>query len=121
MSSTINDLASSGDNPYLNTMALLPVTRSPIDPLHFYGSVNGSPLPVLKKAPRLPRSPPKSPARSPTNLATVAEELLRSSMRTPNTVKKQHGGKQKGKTVSSPTRKCIFFCLSFWRVMSPFF
>lgn len=82
MSSTINDLASSGENPYLNTRPQLPVTRSPVDPLHFYGSVNGSPLPLLKTAPRLPRSPPKSPPRSsPTNLSTVAEDLLYSKVR----------------------------------------
>ena len=114
MSSTINQLASSGDNPYLNTKAQLPVTRSPVDPLHFYGSVNGSPLPVLKKAPRLPRSPPKSPSRSPTNLATVAEELLRPGVRTPTTVKKHHGGMPKGKAAPlSPTRKCALFRFSF--------
>ena len=93
MSKTINDLASSGHSPYRNVKPGLPIVRGEVDPLHYYGSVNGSPLPILKTAPRLPRSPPKSPPRSPTNLSTVAETLLltkpATDALTPGTTKKQ--------------------------------
>ncbi len=57
MSKTINDLASSGHSPYRNVKPGLPIVRGEVDPLHYYGSINGSPLPILKTAPRIPRLP----------------------------------------------------------------
>ena len=74
----LRSLFSSGNSPYARRDRAM-VVREDIDPLHFYGSVNGSPIPMLKTAPRLPRSPPrsekKSPPQSPSNVADVLPTL----------------------------------------------
>ena len=54
---------STGQSPYNSPYRALNNVRQVEDTLHFYGSVNGSPIPILKAAPRLPRSPPRSPSR----------------------------------------------------------
>mmetsp|Transcript_6279 Transcript_6279/g.9933 ORF Transcript_6279/g.9933 Transcript_6279/m.9933 type:complete len:293 (+) Transcript_6279:103-981(+) len=67
MSETLHELSASGLNPYTNRIQkdkLSKTTRNQLDPLHFYGTVNGGGISELKEAPRIARSPVN---RSPVN------------------------------------------------------